>query len=58
MKPQVLKQPSGFRRDLPLIGVGQCAPSVDDPAHFIGDGSGVVLLLLGGKPLAFVEHKP
>ena len=53
----VLKQPRGFRRDLPLIGIGQGAPCIHMAAHFVDDRGGVVLLLLGRKTLAFVEDE-
>ncbi len=54
----MLEEPGRLRRDLPLIGVGQGTPGIHISADFIDDGSGVVLLFLGRKPLAFVEDKP
>src|SRR6266700_3965083 len=53
----MLEEPSRLRRDLPLIGIGQGTPCVNITADFIDDRSRIVLLLLGRKPLAFVEHK-
>ena len=53
----VLKQAGRLRRDLPLIGIGQGPPCVHMTADLIDDRSGIVLLLLGRKPLAFVEDK-
>ena len=55
--PPVLQEPRRFRRDLPLIGIGQRPPRVDVAADFVDDRSRVVLLLLRRKPLAFVEHE-
>ena len=55
--PPVLKEPGRFRRDLPLIGIGQAPPCVHMAAHFVDDRGGIVLLLLGRKPLAFVEDE-
>ncbi len=53
--PPVLKQAGRFRRDLPLAGVGQGAPRIHMAAHLVDDRGGIVLLLLGGEALAFVE---
>jgi len=42
----VLQQAGRFRRDLPLVGVGQGTPEIHMAAHLINDRRGVVLLLL------------
>src|SRR5271157_5311630 len=55
--PPMLQEPSGFRRDPPLIGIGQATPRVHVSTDFIDDRGGVVLLLLGRKPLSLVEYK-
>ena len=55
--PPVLEEPSGFGRNLPLIRVGQKSARRQRDADLIDDRSGVVLLLFGRKPLAFIEHK-
>jgi len=54
--PPVLKQTSRLRGNLPLIRARKPAPSVHVAAHFVDDRGRVVLLLLRGKPLAFVEN--
>ena len=53
--PPVLEQTGRLRRDLPLAGIGQGPPGVHVSAHLVDDRGGVVLLLLGREPLAFVE---
>src|SRR5690348_16858320 len=53
----MLKEAGRLRRDLPLIRARQRAPGIYGSAYFIDDGSGIVLLLFGRKPLALVEHK-
>jgi len=55
--PPVLQQAGGFGRDLPAIWIGDPSPLIYLMTQFIDDGGGVVLLLLGGKPLAFVEDQ-
>ena len=53
----VLEETLGVRRDLPVVWVGQAAPLVNVVAELVYDrGSRVVLLLLGRKPLPFVEN--
>ncbi len=51
----VLKQAGRLRRHLPWT-LRQRPPLVHVLAHFVDDRGGIVLLLLRGKPLAFVEH--
>src|SRR5207249_2360996 len=53
----VLKETGGLRHDQPLTGTGQGTPGVHMTAHFVDDRSGVVLLLLRGQPLAFIENE-
>jgi hypothetical protein len=51
MMPPVLEEPGGLRRHLPLVGVGQVAPSGHVAANFVDDRGRVVFLLRGGQPI-------
>lgn len=53
--PPMLEEARGFRRDLPIAGIGKGAPAVDMPAELINDGGRVVLLGLRRKAFALVE---
>ncbi len=53
----MLEQASRLWRDLPLTGTRQGAPGVHMSSNFLNEGGDVVLLLLRGKPIAFVENK-
>ena len=55
--PPVLEQPGGFRRHLPLVGIGQGPPRVHMSPDLVDDRGRVVLLLLGREALPFVEDK-
>ena len=55
--PPVLKKTGSFRSDLPLIRIGQGTPCIHKAAHFINDGSRVILLRLCGKPLPLIEYE-
>jgi hypothetical protein len=52
----MLQQTSRFRGDLPLAGI-QVTPGIHVPADLVYDRGGVVFLLLGRKPFAFVKDK-
>lgn len=54
--PPVLEQPSRLRGHMPLLGVRQRTPDVDALPQFVDDRRRVVLLLLGRKALALIEH--
>ncbi len=56
MVPPVLEQARRFRRDQPVVGIGQLAPAFDVGADLVDDRGRVVLLLLGRKIVAGVEH--
>lgn len=51
----MLEQARRFRRDLPIVGIRQAAPPVYMAAQLIDDRRGIVPLLLGRKPFAFVK---
>ena len=55
--PPVLKQSGGFGRYLPVLRVRQSSPLIYMSAKFIDNGRWIVLLLLGGKPFAFVKNQ-
>ena len=55
--PPMLEQASGFGRDAPVVGISKVSPLVDLAANLIHHRRDVVLLLLGGKPLALVEDE-
>ena len=53
----MLEKPLSVGRDFPIVGVGEPAPLVNVVPKLIDDcRSRVVLLLLGGEALAFVEN--
>jgi hypothetical protein len=53
----VLRKTLGVGRDLPSVGVWNAAPLVHKIAKLIDyGGRGVILLILGGEPLAFVVN--
>jgi hypothetical protein len=57
MMPPMLQQTGSFRRHAPLVGIRQLAPEGYLLADFIDkDGGGLIFLLLGGEPLAFIEN--
>ena len=53
----VLEQAGGFGRHLPVLRVRQASPLIYMTAKFINNGRWIVLLLLGGKPFAFIENQ-
>ena len=55
--PPMLEQASGFGRDSPVVRISQFSPLVDMTANFIHHRRDVVLLLLGGQPLALVDDE-
>ena len=55
--PPVLEEARRLRRHLPLVRIGQGTPRVHVAADLVDDRGRVVLLLLGRKPLAFVEYE-
>ena len=56
MAAPMLQQPGGFGCDLPTVWIGQAAPLIHLLPQMIDDGRGVILLRLGGKPLAFIKN--
>jgi hypothetical protein len=46
----------GFWCHLPTVRIGQAAPLIHLLPQLIDDGRGIILLRLGGKPLALVEN--
>jgi hypothetical protein len=46
MMAPVLEQARRFRRDLPLVGVGQRLPMLNEASYLVDDRRRVVLLLL------------
>ncbi len=52
----MLQQTRRFGRDLPIGGIRQTAPLVNVMSKLVDDRRGIVLLLFGRKPLAFVEN--
>ena len=56
MMPPMLKEARRLRRDLPLAGVGEGSPCVHCLADLIDDRRRIVLLFLGRKAFALVEH--
>ncbi len=57
MMAPVLQQTRRGRRDVPVIGAWNAAPAIHFLAHAVDHGSVVVLLGLGRKALALVEHQ-
>ena len=53
----VLKEPLGFRLDLPVVGIRPTSPLVHLVAELVDDGGRIVLLAPGENPLAFVENQ-
>ena len=51
----VLKQTAGLRGDLPIVGVCQASPLVNQTTEFVDPGGYIVLLLRAGKAQAFIE---
>ena len=56
--PPMLEEALGIGRDFPIVGIREAPPLIHVVAEFIDDSrSRVVLLLLGGESLAFVEDQ-
>ena len=53
----VLQQTHGFRRRLPIAGVGDHAPFIDLIAQIVDEAGLGVLLFFGGEVVAFVEDE-
>jgi hypothetical protein len=53
--PPMDQQPRGFRRHLPLTGIGQPAPVLDVAAHLVDGRRDVISLLFGRESLVVVE---
>src|ERR1035441_4105253 len=53
--PPMLEQARGFWCYLPVIRISQFPPLINLEAKLIDDGCRVVLLLVGGKPLALIK---
>jgi hypothetical protein len=53
----MLEQAGGLRGNIPVLGIGQSPPGVNVAAYLVDDGGGIVHLLFGGKPQAFVEYQ-
>jgi len=58
MGAPVFQEPLGFRRDLPVSGIGQAAPAVDLGAELVDYVRGLLVLLLrGGESRASVQRE-
>ena len=57
MVPPMLKQPSGFGCDAPVVGIAKASPLIHLTADLIDHRRNVVLLILGGQPHTFVQDE-
>ena len=57
MVPPMLKQPSGFGCDAPVVRIAKASPLIHLTADLIDHRRNVVLLILGGKPHTFVQDE-
>jgi hypothetical protein len=56
--PPVLKETGPFKRNVLVARVRPASPLVHGTAETVYCGRGIVLLILGRKPLTFVENGP